>query len=84
MVFSKKGALKAKSGQAAEKRYLEVGRACADGKSVPWLMDFYGVRESTILRHLYDYLRDGNRLAPEVFDELSDVSGELKRRATGY
>jgi ATP-dependent DNA helicase RecQ len=49
-----------------------VGAAYNAGKSVPDLMTEYGVKQKTILSHLFKYLQQGNPL--ERPDELLQLS----------
>lgn len=60
-------------------RCHEVGRAFAAGKSVPELMDLYQVKESTILRHLLDYLKEGRTLDATRLEPIIQVPPDVKQ-----
>lgn len=55
-----------------KKRYEQVGEAFRDGRSISDLMQESGVRKQTIIRHLLDYVRDGNTIPADNL--LQDVS----------
>lgn len=57
-----------------KRRFMEVGEAFNQGRSLQDLMDRYRVKQSTILHHLYRYLEEGNPLRSENFIALSRLS----------
>lgn len=61
-------------------RCIFIGEACAGGKSVPELMSHFNLAESTVIRHLSDYLREGHGLPAERFSGLSGLSTPEKDR----
>lgn len=46
------------------RRFEEVGELFASGHTIAQLQGLYGVQKSTILSHLYDYLRAGHAIDP--------------------
>ncbi len=67
-----------------KKRHHEVAEAFSRGKSIEDLMKAYAVKESTVLRHLYDYLREGRRISPDRFLGSFDISSDLRTRVFGH
>lgn len=60
-----------------KRRYMEVGEAYQQGKSIPYLMDKYGTSQRTIIYHLYCYLTEGNPLrSDESLLQLSRLSAQ--------
>jgi len=47
-----------------KRRFEEVGELFASGHTIAQLQGLYGVQKSTILSHLYDYLRAGHAIDP--------------------
>src|SRR5699024_6797303 len=56
------------------KKYQRVGKAFNDGQSIEHLCEEHGVKLVTILKHLKNYLEDGNDLRPEGIIEASSLS----------
>jgi len=60
---------------SGKKRYQVVGEEFNSGKSIEHLSEQYGVKTSTILRHLKDYIdEDGNTLRKNGIAEASELS----------
>jgi ATP-dependent DNA helicase RecQ len=59
-----------------KKRFHQVGEAFCDGQSVSELAEEAGVRKQTIIKHLYDYVREGNAIPADQL--LSDVTVGLE------
>ena len=49
---------------SGKRRFEEVGELFAAGQSIESLQALYGVQKSTIVSHLYDYLRAGHAVDP--------------------
>ncbi|MBN2549589.1 MAG: DNA helicase RecQ [Anaerolineales bacterium] len=63
------------------RRYIEVGRAYQNGRSIPELMADYDVKQSTILSHLYQFILAGNSLlGGEKFQALSCLTAQQQER----
>jgi ATP-dependent DNA helicase RecQ len=61
-------------------RSSEVGVAFASGSSAADLQALYGVKQFTIVNHLYSYVRSGHPLDPERILALSGLSPEVRAR----
>jgi ATP-dependent DNA helicase RecQ len=68
------------AGTAIGDRTAEVGRLFAGGLSAAELQDRYGVKQSTIVDHLYWYARSGNPLDAERVRQLSSLSPDRQAR----
>lgn len=55
-----------------KKRYQQVGEAFCDGRSISELAQESKVKEQTIIRHLFEYVKEGNSIPFEQL--LQDVS----------
>jgi ATP-dependent DNA helicase RecQ len=66
---------------ATGNRSFEVGAAFAAGSSAADLQARYGVMQSTIVGHLYRYVRSGHTLDPERVLTLSALDPETRARA---
>jgi len=62
------------------RRYIEVGEAFNNGRSVQELMDRYRVKQSTILNHLFRYLHEGNLLRSEDLINQSRLPKDKQKR----
>ena len=56
------------------KKHEQVGMAFNDGQSIALLSEEHGVKVMTILKHLTDYLNDGEALRLEGIVEASGLS----------
>jgi ATP-dependent DNA helicase RecQ len=59
----------------------EVGDAFASGQSIPELQATYGVRQGTIVNHLYQCVRSGRRFPAARILEASELPEADRRRA---
>ncbi len=64
----------------AKRRYVEVGELFAAGYSVEQLQGQYGVQRSTILGHLYNYLRAGNLVDGQRVRAASTLTPEQQEQ----
>ena len=70
----------AASGGSGKRRFVEVGDLFAAGASIVALQEMYGVKQSTILNHLYDYVRAGGRVDAERVLAVSRLPIELQNQ----
>ncbi len=54
-------------------RYIEVGEKYQASFSIEAIMGEYGVKQSTVVNHLFKFVRDGNTLNPKPFQKLSNL-----------
>ncbi len=59
---------------AKTEKHVRVAEAFNDGQSIEHLAEEYGVKDSTILRHLKKYLEEGNDLRADGIAEASSLS----------
>lgn len=64
------------------KKHEQVGAAFNDGQSIALLSEEHGVKEMTILKHLTDYLNDGQSLRLDGIIEASGLSARQQDRVT--
>lgn len=60
------------------KKYEQIGESFNSGVSIGLLAEEHGVKEVTILKHLKDYLDDGNELRLEGIVEASRLSARQR------
>ncbi len=60
------------------KKYEQIGESFNNGVSIGLLAEEHGVKEVTILKHLKDYLDDGNALRLEGIVEASGLSARQR------
>ena len=68
------------AGQTVKGRPHEVGELFAAGNSASALQAMYGVKQSTIVEHLYACARSGQTFSPQRILELSELSAEDQAR----
>ncbi|MEX0608129.1 MAG: DNA helicase RecQ [Balneolaceae bacterium] len=55
-------------------KYVRIGEAFNDGQSIEHLAEEHGVKDMTILKHLRDFLENGNELRVEGIIEAASLS----------
>ncbi|HFQ93600.1 MAG TPA: DNA helicase RecQ [Anaerolineae bacterium] len=65
---------------AGSNRTTEVGEAFNAGQSVPEIAQAYGVKERTVLNHLWKYVQGGRPLRSDSLLERSQLSAETRQR----
>jgi ATP-dependent DNA helicase RecQ len=65
---------------SAGDRSFEVGAAFASGQTAADLQARYGVRQTTIVDHLYRYIRSGRALEPDRVLAISGLPPETRAR----
>ena len=63
-----------------KRRFEEVGELFAAGQSIESLQALYGVQKSTIVSHLYDYLRAGHAVDPAPVLAASALTPDQQAR----
>jgi ATP-dependent DNA helicase RecQ len=66
--------------RSTAKRSEEIGDLFVSGRSLAALEDLYGIRRSTVLAHLRDYVRDGRHLAAECVRAECLLSPDVQDR----
>ncbi len=64
-----------------KKRFIEVGEAYANGRSIEELMAHYRVKRTTILEHLLNYWRNGNPLRSDDALFYTAMGKQVKKAA---
>ena len=59
-------------------KHVRISEAFNDGQSIAHLAEEYGVKEVTILKHLKNYLDEGNELRTEGIAEASSLSARKR------
>ena len=64
-----------------KKRFIQIGEAFQAGKSIADLIQEFHIKRSTIVRHLFDYIKSGNALPPERVLAESKLSPQLQKES---
>lgn len=66
--------------QTKKKKFVVIGEAYNEGKSIRQLMSDFEVKEQTIVQNLLKYLQDGNPLRADGFLQASQLDDEGQER----
>lgn len=80
LISRKKGRYPGARPSQKKQRYLEVGEAYNRGSSIEELMKLYRVKQSTILQHLFKYLKAGYPLEAGGILNLSGLSKDQQKQ----
>ncbi|NCS87900.1 MAG: hypothetical protein GW789_04010, partial [Ignavibacteria bacterium] len=61
------------------KRYIEVGQEFNKNISVESIAETMGVKRGTIIKHLFDYVLNGNKLNPDYLQSEVKLGKELQK-----
>ena len=62
----------------AKARYLTVGEMFKSGRSIDDIMDFYGIRQTTVINHLVKCVREGFRLPGDELLKVCALTDDQK------
>ncbi|MBD3320153.1 MAG: DNA helicase RecQ, partial [Chitinivibrionales bacterium] len=70
-----------RSGSTTKKRYVTIGEEFNSGKSLGQLMGEYNVKRSTVVNHLYKYIKEGNSLRHgNEFSSQSELPADKQQK----